>query len=294
MCSRDSNLSPPAEGTPISATIETEIARFQQGKFSFESDLLIQEVPVALVYNGISHAVMLATPANLEDFALGFSLSENVLSQPSELYDFEIIHEPNGIVIDMHIDSARFSMLKTFRRSRLGRSGCGLCGIESLASLAYSSSTITLNQTFLLMPRAIEQALKAFSSLQSLRSSTGAAHGAAWVSADGTIFCLREDVWRHNALDKVLGAVASSKQSLQEGFVMVSSRASYEMVLKAAMLGVNTLVAMSAPTSLAVKLAAERGVLLVGFARIDKWVAYTFPERFSCFEKTISINDRPI
>ena len=238
-------------------------------------DEVIEEVPVALVFNGISHAVLLATPTDLDDLALGFSLSEGILDSRGELYDLECFGAAQGIELRLEIASSRFADLKTRRRNLAGRTGCGLCGVESLDALARPLAPVA---AFTPIPIAsVTLGLAELPAWQRLREITGAVHAAAWIGRDGHIRALREDVGRHNALDKLLGHLAREGVDRRDGFVLVSSRASYEMVQKVAMLGIGCLVAVSAPTALAVKLATEAGVTLAGFARGEKLVVYSHP-----------------
>jgi len=237
-----------------------------------------EEVPVAMIYNGISHAVMLATPQDLEDFALGFSLAEGILSSPKELYAVEVVQQSSGLELRMEIASERFSQLKDRRRSMTGRTGCGLCGAESLAQALRLPNTVNQSHdTF--HHAAILKALKGAASFQILQAQTGATHASFWVQKTGDITMVREDVGRHNALDKLLGAIAKKDAGL--GFVLTTSRASYEMVQKVAVGGVSMLVAISAPTGLAIRIADRCGITLVGFARAEQFVVYTRPERLS-------------
>jgi FdhD protein len=252
------------------------VHKWQAGKVSLLEDVVAEEVPVALIYNGISHVVMLATPQDLEDFALGFSLAEGILSHPKELYSIETVTQPTGIELRMEIAAERFHQLKEKRRSMTGRTGCGLCGAESLAQALRLPDTVNRSsETF--SSAAVLKALAAAHRNQPLQNETGATHASFWVSYDGEIEMAREDVGRHNALDKLLGAKA--KGDIKHGFVLTTSRASYEMVQKAAVAGVAMLVAISAPTGLAIRMAEQCGISLVGFARAEQYVVYTHPHR---------------
>ena len=249
------------------------VLRVQGGLAQPDSDVLIDEVPVAMVYNGISHAVLLASPGDLMDFALGFSLSEGILQQPGELYDCEAWHGSAGIELRLEIASARFAALKDRRRNLSGRTGCGLCGVDSLDAVARAIPPLPLRPT--LHVDSVARALAALPAQQPLHAATGAAHGAAYCHADGSLLLVREDVGRHNALDKLIGALRRQHIDTRDGFVLVSSRASYEMVQKTALAGIPALVAVSAPTAYAANLAAHCGLLLAGFARPGRLVAYT-------------------
>jgi FdhD protein len=240
-------------------------------------DLVADEVPVALQFNGVSHAVMLATPLDLEDFAVGFSLSEGLVDQAGDVYDVEPEQTGQGIVLHIDVASRCLARLKERRRTLAGRTGCGLCGKESLAeALPRIDRRVA---PLMLDVQAVSQALREMRALQELQSATGATHAAAWCSPSGEVQLLREDVGRHNALDKVIGALARARRDAARGFFAVTSRASYEMVQKTARAGVGVLAAISAPTALAVKSAEEAGLCLIGFARGMDWVAYTGAER---------------
>lgn len=255
-----------------------DVIRVHRGVAVASDDEIIEEVPVALVYNGISQAVMLASPSDLEDFALGFSLGEGILQHRRELYDLEVRTACNGISIEMEIAPERFMQLKERRRNLAGRTGCGLCGVESLADVARMPAALGAEPNAPLSLEAIDRCLQQMDDWQPLRRQTGSAHGAAWADLDGNIRLCREDVGRHNALDKLVGALAR-QPALAPGFVLVSSRASYEMVQKAASAGIPTLVAISAPTALAIRQADAVGIMLIGFARPGQLVAYTHGER---------------
>jgi formate dehydrogenase accessory protein FdhD len=232
---------------------------------------------VALVYNGISHAVMLATPQDLEDFALGFSLSEGILGDARQLYGVEVEHFDAGIEAQISIAAERMAALKLRRRSLAGRTGCGLCGAESLAHVVRCPRRVAPGGQA--SADAIYRAMAQLSGQQALHRETGATHAAGWADWDGRLLLAREDIGRHNALDKLIGAMAYRRMDPRGGFAMVTSRASYEMVQKAASAGFRLLAALSAPTELAVKLAETAGVTLLGFVRGGRHVAYAHPER---------------
>ena len=243
-----------------------------------EQDAIAEEVPVALVYNGISHAVMLATPQDLADFALGFSLSEGIIKTPSEMYDIEIVTETNGISIQIDIATERFSGLKEVRRTLTGRTGCGLCGTDSLEHAIKLLSPLN-NVNFCVQPDALLTAYRNMPSHQALQAVTGATHASAWVSLQGEILLVREDVGRHNALDKLIGALAKYSVDMTTGFVLTTSRASYEMVQKTVSAGVQLLAAVSAPTGLAIRMAEHSGLTLVGFLRDKSYVIYSHVDK---------------
>jgi len=263
---------------PAAGVVPTRVTTYRRGRVEVHDDWLIDEVPVALVFNGISHAVMLASPTDLEDFARGFALSEGLLASSRELYGIDVVTVENGIEIRLEVAAACEFRLKERRRNLSGRTGCGLCGTESLdqvlrpISKARGASTIS--------KAAIANALKTMTTAQPLQHISGAAHAAAWCDLSGRVVMAREDVGRHNALDKLIGAMISQRTDVERGFVTITSRASVEMVQKAATIGVGLLVAVSAPTALAVRLATDSNVALAGFARGVDFVGYTFPERF--------------
>ncbi len=258
------------------STARLEVEKLQDGQRAVKQDILAEETPIALVYNDISHAVMLATPSDLEDFALGFSIAENIVQQPKQIYSIEIETQCDGIALNMQIASACFAKLKQLRRSMTGRTGCGLCGAESLAqALRLPQQPVSPGQPIRL--QHIQLALQQMPKQQPLQAQTGATHACAWADPAGDILLLREDVGRHNAMDKLLGARAKqiAAGAAPSGFFVTSSRASYEMVQKTAAADIALLVAVSAPTALAVRLAESLQITLLGFARANQLVIYT-------------------
>jgi FdhD protein len=253
------------------------VQQYRDGKFSMVDDRLAEEVPIALVYNGVSHAVMLATPQDLEDFALGFSITEGILQDKSELYDVVLKPQDNGIELHLEVSSQRFAQLKEHRRSMAGRTGCGLCGAESLSQVFRLPNVHNKPVEQTLKAESILKANHAMRDLQVLQQITGATHACAWADADGNLEMLREDVGRHNAMDKLIGALL--KQGKTGGFILTTSRASYEMVQKVAMAGFSILTAISAPTGLAVRIAQQCDVTLLGFVREQQFVAYSHVNR---------------
>jgi FdhD protein len=231
-----------------------------------------EESPVALAYNGISHAVMLATPADLEDFALGFSLTEGLIDAPADLLDIEPEETAEGTVLHLRIAARCEMRLQARRRNLAGRTGCGLCGTDSLGQVRRRG--LAPVQPLPAQPASLARAMQALAEAQRLQAITGGVHAAGWCSLDGELRLIREDVGRHNALDKLIGAICRQQHDARDGFVVVSSRASFEMVQKTAAAGVGLLAAVSAPTGLAVRLAAELGVTLVGFVREQRATVY--------------------
>jgi len=248
------------------------IWRWRAGEWRQDHDDLAEEVPVALEYNGISHAVMLATPSDLEEFALGFSLSEAILASPDDCYGIEVGRSDAGITLHVRISSAAFVLLKDRRRNMAGRTGCGLCGTESLGQVLRPLPQLAIKQT--LSASGIRRALAGLALLQPLNQMTGGTHAAAWCLPDGELRAGFEDVGRHNALDKLIGAMAKTRIDVEDGFAVVTSRASLELVQKAATVGIHALVAVSAPSALAARTAQDCGMTLVAFARGDGFVAY--------------------
>jgi formate dehydrogenase accessory protein FdhD len=241
------------------------------------SDWVAEEVPVALEYNGISHAVMLASPSDLEDFAFGFSLTEGIVDDCSQIHDIDQTSSEQGQTLHLSIAASCFARLKDRRRSMTGRTGCGLCGTESLAHAVRLPPRLQGGAEF--DAGAITRALINLREQQLLLSATGATHAAAWCNADGDIVVLREDVGRHNALDKLIGALQRRRVKADAGFIVVTSRASYEMVHKTAMTGVTLLAAVSGVTGLAIDVAQTTGVALLGFVRGEDLSVYSHKER---------------
>lgn len=242
-----------------------------------QDDTLTTEVPVALQYNGISHAVLLATPTFLKDLAVGFSFTEGIIRDVSDVYDIHIEQDQRGYSIDIEIASACLQQLKQRRRQLAGRTGCGLCGLESLNEVRRELPPVNAPRT-LYEQNAIFSALDQLRDQQPLHQITGATHGAGWADQHGAIQVVREDVGRHNALDKLIGQLLQQKTDTSEGMVVVSSRASFEMVQKTATLGVPILVAVSAPTSYAVQVADELNLMLVAFGRSKQFSVYSHPD----------------
>ncbi len=265
---------------PPAGVRQQAVARWLGGRAQLQADWLAEEVPVALVFNGISHAVMLASPADLEDFALGFAFTEGLLARPDELLGVDVVAVQQGLELQLQVTAACAWRLKERRRVLAGRTGCGLCGAESLQQVQRELPPVPVAH---LSPTALARAQQALRQHQAVAGLTGASHAAAWCSAQGEVLCLREDIGRHNALDKLVGARlrqgATAGPAAEPGFIAITSRASFEMVQKAVFAGASALAAVSAPTSLAVDTALAAGLPLAGFVRGDDFVAYAFPER---------------
>ena len=273
------NVPPGAQAPGLGEAVSAELAveRWQRGAVTRTSDFVAEEVPVALVYHDVPHVVMLATPANLEDYAVGFTLSEALVAGTDEIRGVTVTRGTASVDVHITVAWERFTQLLQRRRNLTGRTGCGLCGAETAADAIRETApvpagvAVTVDQ----MHAAIEQ----IGPLQVINTRTGSVHAAAWVVPGAGIQLVREDVGRHNALDKTIGALARAGADFGSGFMLMTSRASYELVQKCATVGIPFLVAMSAPTAFAVRLAQRAGITLVAFARRDKHVVYAHPQR---------------
>jgi FdhD protein len=238
-----------------------------------------EETAVAFTYNGTSHAVMMATPQDLTDFAFGFSLTEGIVSSPDEIETLDIIESECGVELQMWLAAPRQEALSARRRQLAGPTGCGLCGIESLDEACRSPPVVPGGLRF--TPRDIMRAIESVSASQPLNRETRAMHGAAfWEPALGLV-AMREDVGRHNALDKLGGALARDRVTCSRGLVLLTSRVSVEMVQKSAFIGAPLIVAISAPTALAIRTAEAAGITLVAIARGDGFEIFTYPHRIT-------------
>ena len=257
------------------------VANWRDGAQSGREDSIAAEVPVALTYNRLSHVVMMATPSELEDFGLGFSLTEGIIDSVDDLISTRVVPREQGLEVAMTVSEHCYDRLATQRRNLTGRTGCGLCGAESLEqAMRYPPK---VGEGLSISADSLQAALNAIPEQQSLAEVTGATHCAAWCDLEGGIGALREDVGRHNALDKLIGHLIRTGFDTGQGFLVVSSRASYEMVYKAAAVGMQLIAAVSAPTTLAVDIALHCGITLVGFARPGRHNVYTGPERLGEF-----------
>jgi FdhD protein len=257
---------------PATTGVEVTVDRWVRGSTVHTTDRVAEEVPVALLYNGEPHVVMLATPQDLEDLARGFSLSEELVDSADEIRGIEVQTQPDSAEVRIAIAWERFPELLRRRRNLTGRTGCGLCGAETLEQAVRGERQVGAG------PRVsigqLHAAIEELPPRQALNAKTGSVHAAAWVVPGTGIVTVREDVGRHNALDKTLGALVKAGTDLESGFVLVTSRASYEMVQKAAAMGVTFLAALSAPTSFAIRHAQRCGLTLVAFARREQHVVY--------------------
>lgn len=260
--------------------IELPVRRHRGGRAEPPTtDHVGQEWPVALVFNGISHAVMMCTPRDLEAFAVGFAISEGIVAKNSDIQDIEVDWHAHGSLphaeVHLTVLQRAFAALKDKRRALAGRTGCGVCGIESIDLLDLQPEKVP-DTGFLarLAPDALARAARELPAHQALTKLTGGLHAAAWCDASGAIRFAFEDVGRHNALDKLIGQLAISRADPHDGFVFLSSRASYELVRKAARVGIPLVATISAPSSLAVTIAKEAGLKLVSFCREAGYVEY--------------------
>jgi FdhD protein len=260
-------------------TVERHVHRHRGAVVESVTDHVGQEWPVALVFNGISHAVMMCTPRDLEAFAVGFAISEGIVERGSDIQDIEVeLHDDDELPhaeVQLKVVQQAFVALKEKRRALAGRTGCGVCGIESIDLLDLNPERVP-DTGFLqrLAPDAIARAARELPEHQALTRLTGGLHAAAWCDAAGAIRYAFEDVGRHNALDKLIGQLVLDRADTKEGFVFLSSRASYELVRKAARVDVPMVATISAPSSLAIAIARKAGVRLVSFCRETSYVDY--------------------
>ena len=250
---------------------------WRDGSLSEGTRLIPEETALALTYNGGTYAVMMGTPQNLRDFAIGFSLSEGIIQSRDEIDSLDIVELDDGIELRMWLASSKAVLLSERRRHIAGPTGCGICGIDSIAEAVRPAAIVPKGHSF--SPREVMAAMASIAPLQQINIETRAVHAAAfWTPARG-IVSLREDVGRHNALDKLAGALAQAKVSTSEGMVLLTSRVSVEMVQKTAAIGAPLMVAVSAPTALAVRMADAAGITLAAVARADGFEVFTHPER---------------
>jgi len=303
----------PSDRHTPTGTATRPVLRVERGVASADDDRLAEEVPVAMHVDGEPFAVMMATPMDLEDFARGFALTEGRVGSIGDIERIDVQEVLEGITVNIrtaktcgsrfsgdrslprespdrsagiadeigsykeHVDDIGSYKEHALPRQLPGRSGCGICGSRELEDVVRRPEPVGLGPT--IGVDAIERALESLRALQPVNAFTGSVHAAAWALPDGAIVCVREDVGRHNALDKLIGAMSTAHIDANDGFVVITSRASYEMVTKAAVAGIAIVVAISAPTALAVHLASDCGVTLIGFARPGRFNVYTRPQR---------------
>jgi FdhD protein len=238
---------------------------------------IAEETALALTYNGGTYAVMMGSPRDLEDFAVGFSLSEGIIQSPGDICSLDIVELDDGVELRMWLEQSRAERLNERRRHIAGPTGCGLCGIDSIAEAVRPAAIVAAGQSY--SPREIMTAMQGLPPLQPINIETRAVHAAGLWKRSRGIVAVREDVGRHNALDKLAGALARDKLSAREGMVLLTSRVSVEMVQKAAAMGAPLVVAVSAPTALAVRMADTAGITLVAIARADGFEVFSHPDR---------------
>lgn len=251
--------------------------RVSDGEVEVGEAAIAEEVPLAFVYNARPHVVMMGTPADLEDFAVGFTLAEGIVSSANAITGLDVVRFSEGIELQLTIPVEAATALEARGRQLVGRTGCGLCGVETIREALRPVRPVA--ESWTLEPEALWRAESALGARQTLNQATGNMHAAAWVTRGGEIAILREDVGRHNALDKVIGALAREGRDASDGFILMTSRASYELVQKASSVGVPLLAAVSRPTGLAIRLAESAGMTLVGLLRGRTAVVYAGPQR---------------
>jgi FdhD protein len=252
---------------------------WREGGSSVGSRSIPEETAVALTYNGGTYAVMMATPQDLRDFAVGFSLSEGVIESLADIDSLDIVRLNDGVELRIWLSKPRADRLQDRRRYIAGPTGCGLCGIESIAEALRPAAVIGYDREF--SPEQIMVAMRHLPPLQKINIETRAVHAAAFWNAASGIVALREDVGRHNALDKLAGALAQAPVVVSEGIILLTSRVSVEMVQKSTAIGASVMVSVSAPTALAVRMADAAGITLVAIARADGFEVFTHPRRVS-------------
>jgi FdhD protein len=252
---------------------------WRDGRLHDGTRAIPEETPLALTYNGGTYAVMMGTPKDLEDFAVGFSLSEGIVHSPDEIASLEIVDLDDGVELRMWLADQKANYLSERRRHIAGPTGCGLCGIDSIAEAVRPAAIVAHGRSF--SPQEIMTATQSIAPLQIINIETRAVHAAAFWTPEAGIVALREDVGRHNALDKLAGALAQGKVVTSEGMVLLTSRVSVEMVQKTAAIGASVMAAVSAPTALAVRLADAAGITLVAVARSDGFEIFTHPDRIT-------------
>jgi len=256
-------------------TVDRQVWR--DGRVSEGARAIPEETAIALTYNGGTYAVMMATPQDLRDFAIGFSLSEGIVLSAEDIESFEIVELDDGIELRMWLAQSRSDRLSERRRHIAGPTGCGLCGIDSIGEAVRPAAIVAQGRSF--SAREVMAAIQSIPPLQTINIETRAVHAAAFWTPPCGIVALREDVGRHNALDKLAGALAQDKTPASEGIVLLTSRVSVEMVQKTAAIGAPVMVAVSAPTALAVRMADAAGITLAAIARADGFEIFTHPER---------------
>jgi formate dehydrogenase family accessory protein FdhD len=262
-----------------SPSVRVTGTRIDAGASELVDERLAEETPVTVAYNLSPHAVMMATPADLEDFAAGFSLTEGIVDRARDVERVTVVRYDRGIELQIEIPAELAARSGTRSRRLSGRTGCGICGTGDVERVLRELPRVEWPARF--DAGAVLRAMRELSARQPLNDETGAVHAAGWARGDGSLAQVREDVGRHNALDKLVGALVRSGAAAEQGFVVMTSRGSFELVQKVAILGAPLLATVSAPTALAVRVAEQAGLTLVGFARDDRLTVYTHRERLT-------------
>lgn len=266
--------------TDLDTTHTVSELQYRQGVITQTSRIVPEEVPIAFSYRGSTHAVMMATPADLQDFAIGFSLAEGIITDVDTIVSIEPLHAGDGIDVQVTLKDADAEALTARRRRMAGPVGCGLCGIESIEQATRDLRSVAAS-ILALTPADIHAAIEGLGQMQRLNRQTHAVHGAGFFIPGEGVLAIREDVGRHNALDKLVGAVLRAGRRGDEGAVVVTSRLSVEMVQKTAALGCPVLIAISAPTALAIRAAETAGMTLIGIARHQDFEIFTRADRLN-------------
>jgi FdhD protein len=262
--------------TPL---LEHRARRWKDGHSEETAETIAEEIPVAIIYNGQPHVVMMATPQDLEDFALGFSITEELIPTAADLKGVEIVRYSRGIELQAAVSPECDDRIGARARRLSGRTGCGICGAESFDAVMKELHRVPPGSS--IRSEALHRAMADLQGRQVLNAAARAVHAAGWASLDGAIGLVREDVGRHNALDKLIGALLKRGDDPSQGFVVVTSRASFEMVQKTTVLGAPLMASISGPTGLAVRVAQQAGLTLVGFTRGAQHTVYTHPDRLT-------------
>ncbi len=268
------STSKPSVPAPVASV---QVERWLEGVRTVAADDVADEQPIAFKYHGVSHVVMLATPHDLQDLAIGFTLSEAIVESPAEIREVRVHRAGEALEVHLDIAPERFTALLQRHRHLTGRTGCGMCGAETLSDAIRAPKAQVHGVT--LSSADVQLALQSLGAWQTMNARTGSIHGAAWAVPGQGVVLVREDVGRHNAMDKLIGALVQGGFDLASGYVIITSRASYEIVQKAATVGISALVAVSAPTAFAIRSADAFGVTLIGFARPGRHVIYAHGER---------------
>ncbi|MBW8182990.1 formate dehydrogenase accessory sulfurtransferase FdhD [Shewanella nanhaiensis] len=268
-----------------SITEQAEVTCFRNDREQLLIEMVAKEVRVALIYNGISHVVMMACPTALKEFAIGFSLSESIIETVKDIRSIDIEPVDNGILVHIELSSRCFMQLKAHRRSLAGRTGCGICGVEQIEQTVKPIVKVTGTERFNL--QSLKHALINLHKHQAAFNLTGATHAAATLSAEGEVISCFEDVGRHVALDKLIGHICCENQT-RHSALLLTSRASFEMVQKAAIANISIIFAISSATSLAIEIANRSNITLVGFCRENRVTIYTHPERLYLCNEILS------